>query len=273
LQLTSPSATGKKSEGTPKDGPAGGRNPARYIGRLHPGVEDDLMALPVARYGRAELAVASAGLLALSAALFVTLPWAFPVPLLLIVFFFHFFRDPERQIPAGDGLVVAPADGRISDIGVCDEPRFLKARALRIGIFLSVFDVHVNRAPVAGRVAYRDYRQGRFLNALRFEDCSRENECSAVGLETDAVPGGRVLVRQIAGALAQRIVCACGQGTVLERGERFGMIKFGSRTELFLPLPDSLEIRVKVGDHVKGGETVLAAVKAPVPAPPEDGRS
>jgi phosphatidylserine decarboxylase len=94
-----------------------------------------------------------------------------------------------------------------------------------------------------------------------------------VGLETDALPGGRVLVRQIAGALAQRIVCACGPGTPLGRGERFGMIKFGSRTELFLPLPESLEIRVKVGDHVKGGETVLAAVKETVPDVPEGGRS
>jgi phosphatidylserine decarboxylase len=230
------------------------------------------MALPVARYGRGELAVATIGLLLLSTALFVTLPWVSPVPLLLIVFFFHFFRDPERQIPAETGLIVAPADGRISDIGVCDEPRFLGAPALRIGIFLSVFDVHINRAPVAGRVAYVDYRQGRFLNALRFEDCSRENECNAVGLVTDAVPGGRVLVRQIAGALAQRIVCACGPGTPLGRGERFGMIKFGSRTELFLPLPEGLEIRVKVGDHVKGGETVLAVVKRPDPASLPGGR-
>ena len=224
------------------------------------------MALPFARYGRAELAVAIVGLLLLSAALFLSFPWASLLPLPLIAFFCHFFRDPERRVPAEAGLVVAPADGRVTDVGVCEATPFVEGPSLRIGIFLSVFDVHVNRAPVAGRVAYLDYRKGRFLSALRYDACSRENECSSVGLLTEAVPGGRVLVRQIAGALAQRIVCDCRLGRPLERGERFGMIKFGSRTELYLAAPVSLEVRVKVGDHVKGGETVLAAVRPGMPA-------
>ena len=219
------------------------------------------MALPVARYGRAELAVATVGLLLLGGALYLAVPWAAILPPLLLVFLFHFFRDPERQVPSAPGLIVAPADGTVTDVSTCVGAPFVGGDSLRIGIFLSVFDVHVNRAPVAGRVSYLDYRRGRFLSALRFDACSRENECSSVGLQTDAVPGGRVLVRQIAGALAQRIVTDCRLGDGLGRGDRFGMIKFGSRTELYLSRPVSLEVRVKVGDHVKGGETVLAVVR------------
>jgi phosphatidylserine decarboxylase len=221
-----------------------------------------LMALPVARYGRGEMVAATVGLVLLAAAVYVAVPWAALIPLLLLAFFFWFFRDPERRIPSDPGVIVAPADGTISDLTICDESRFLQSQALRIGIFLSVFDVHVNRAPVGGRVAYLEYRRGRFLNALRFEACARENESNSVGLQTGAVPGGKILVRQIAGALAQRIVCGCRLGGDLIRGERFGMIKFGSRTELYVPDPVSLEICVKVGDHVKGGETVLAVVKS-----------
>jgi phosphatidylserine decarboxylase len=230
-------------------------------------MERDLMVLPVARYGWGEVLAAAAGLILLSVALYVSVPWAAPLPFLLLAFFIHFFRDPERRIPTEPGAIVAPADGTVSDVGICEESRFIQGESLRIGIFLSVFDVHVNRSPVDGRVAYLDYRRGRFLNALRFEACSRENECNTVGLMTEAVPGGRVLVRQIAGALAQRIVCACRLGEPLARGQRFGMIKFGSRTELFLSRPNSLEIRVKVGDHVKGGETVLAVVAPGAPPP------
>jgi phosphatidylserine decarboxylase len=221
------------------------------------------MALPLARYGRWEVIAAAAGLLPLSVALYGAIPWTAPFPILALALLLYFFRDPERAIPAEAGAVVAPADGTITDVGVCDEPQYLRAPALRIGIFLSVFDVHVNRAPVAGRIAFRDYRRGRFLSALRYDRCSRENECNGVGLETEAVPGGRVLIRQIAGAFAQRIVCACGLGASLSRGERFGMIKFGSRTELFLPASNFLEVRVKVGDHVKGGATILAFVRTP----------
>ncbi len=223
------------------------------------------MALPVARYGRAELAVATVGMVALSVALYVALPWAAVLPLLMLAFLVHFFRDPERRVPQDPGLVVSPADGTVTDVDVCEGPPYVGGQALRIGIFLSVFDVHVNRAPVEGRVDFMDYRRGRFLSALKFDACSRENECSTVGLRTGALPGGRVLVRQIAGAMAQRIVTACRLGDGLGRGDRFGMIKFGSRTELFLAAPDSLEVRVKVGDHVKGGQTVLASVR---PAPP-----
>jgi phosphatidylserine decarboxylase len=236
-------------------------DPSSYIGRFMSGVEEESMALPFARYGRAELAVATGGLLLFSGVLAFTWPWAALVPLPLIAFFFHFFRDPARRVPSEAGLIVAPADGRVTDIGVAEDAPFIEGASLRIGIFLSVFDVHVNRAPVDGRVAFRDYRRGRFLSALRYDACSRENECSSVGLDTGAVPGRRVLVRQIAGALAQRIVTDCRLGQRLERGERFGMIKFGSRTEIYLAGPDSLEVRVKVGDHVKGGETVLAVVR------------
>jgi phosphatidylserine decarboxylase len=225
-------------------------------------METELMGLPLARYGWAEILVAVVGLAVLSIPLALTAPWTVCLPVVALAFLLYFFRDPRREIPGEAGAIVSPADGTVTDVDVCDEPQYLRSPALRIGIFLSVFDVHVNRAPVGGRVAYLDYRRGRFLSALRFDRCSRENERNSVGLETEAVPGGRVLVRQIAGAFAQRIVCACGPGVSLARGERFGMIKFGSRTELYLPRPNSLEVRVHVGDHVKGGETILAVVRA-----------
>lgn len=222
------------------------------------------MAVPLARYGRGELIAATVGLLACSAAFATIFPPAIPLPLSALAFVFYGFRDPERVVPADPAAVVAPADGTVADIGDCDEARFFGGRALRIGIFLSLFDVHVNRAPVAGRVAYLDYRRGRFLNALR-RACARENENHSIGLVADAVPGGRVLVRQIAGAIAQRIVCDCRIDERLERGQRIGMIKFGSRTELYLPCGSALELRVKVGDHVRGGESVLAVLRAGTP--------
>lgn len=219
------------------------------------------MVLPLTRYGRGELVATTFALVALSVAMGLAVPWSAPLPVFLLLFLLYFFRDPERSIPSDAGAIVAPADGTVTDIGECEEPQFLNGRSLRIGIFLSVFNVHVNRSPVAGRVAYLGYRPGRFLSALR-ESCARENESNSVGLVTDAVPGGRVLVRQVAGMIAQRIVCDCRIDGALDRGQRFGMIKLGSRTELYLPARVPLEIRVKVGDKVKGGETILVVASS-----------
>lgn len=223
------------------------------------------MAVPLARYARGELMAAGVGLVALSASLATVFPPAIPLPLLLLAFIVFGFRDPDRVIPNDPCAVVAPADGTVSDIVECEEGRFVPGRSLRIGIFLSLFDVHVNRAPVGGRVAFLEYRRGRFLNALRAA-CARENESNSIGLVTNAVPGGRVLVRQVAGAIAQRIACDCRIDGPVERGQRIGMIKFGSRTELFLPGGSPIELRVKVGDHVRGGETVVAVVRAEAPS-------
>jgi phosphatidylserine decarboxylase len=166
----------------------------------------------------------------------------------------YFFRDPERHPPAGDGLFVAPADGQVMTIRQVEEPIFLQGLAVQISIFMSVLNVHVNRAPIAGEVAFRQYRAGRFLPAYRPE-ASTENESNLLGLIKGET---RVLIKQIAGILARRIVCWSSIGERLARGQRFGLIKFGSRVELFLP-PD-VEVLVTIGDRVRAGETVLARV-------------
>jgi phosphatidylserine decarboxylase len=157
--------------------------------------------------------------------------------------------------------VVSPADGHVTHIEEAEEPAFLGGPALRISIFLSIFDVHLNRAPLDGRVAYVQYREGGFLNAMR-SDSAASNEANDIGLETDEPRAPRVLVRQIAGLIARRIVCEAAPGASLRRGEVFGMIKFGSRTDLFLPRDSGLELRVKVGDAVRAGATVLGELPA-----------
>jgi phosphatidylserine decarboxylase len=168
-----------------------------------------------------------------------------------------FFRDPERDIPAGDNLLVAPADGKVTDIIEVDEQEFIQGRARRIGIFLSVADVHINRSPCGGRVAYEHRRHGRCFNALRSEKASAENEAHSIGVDCPGHPAGRVLVKQITGAIARRIVADVRPDQRLACGERIGMIKFGSRTELFFPCDERALILVGVGDVVRGGRTIL----------------
>ena len=180
--------------------------------------------------------------------------WAWAIlPLLLAAFFLWFFRDPHRAIPAGNGVIVSPGDGRVTEtasISTPDGPR------QRISIFLSVFNVHVNRAPISGTVSSVHYQKGQYLNAMNPASAER-NEQSAVTLRgTGADAGLEVTFKQIAGLLARRIVCRCTEGQQVERGERVGLIKFGSRVDVLLPA--SAELRVKVGDRVKGGATVLA---------------
>jgi len=163
-----------------------------------------------------------------------------------------FFRDPERVIPAGEGLVVAPADGRIVSIAkVVDDPFFTQA-ATRISIFLSPLDVHINRIPVAGRIEEISYRAGKFLAAYK-EEASRQNEQNAL-IIADA-QGRKLGVVQIAGVLARRIVCRVKPGDNMKRGERFGLIMFGSRTDLYLP--QGCRVEVTEGQRVKGGTTIV----------------
>jgi phosphatidylserine decarboxylase len=178
---------------------------------------------------------------------------------LLIVWF---FRDPPRRVPTATGLVVAPADGKVVSIDDVGHDEFLGGPAVQIGIFLSIFNVHINRAPVAGRVIGLRYKPGKYLNALRPES-ARENEQLAVRVQETTAPYRRYVVRQITGAIARRIVCWLRPGDELARGEQFGMIKLGSRTELVLPREGSLTIRTKVGDKVKAGLTVLAEYDRP----------
>lgn len=170
----------------------------------------------------------------------------------LILYTLAFFRDPNRADPADQLAVVAAADGTVADIEETDEKEFLKARTKRVGIFLSIFDVHTNRAPVAGRVAFQQFRKGLFFDARRPE-CSEKNEAMTWAFEH---PRATIVVRQLTGAIARRIVGWAKVGDELKRGERFGMIRFGSRTEVYLPL--DAEILVEVGDHVKGGASVIA---------------
>lgn len=169
-----------------------------------------------------------------------------------------FFRDPDRAVPTEPGLVVSPADGTIVAIDEIEYDEFVGGPAVQIGIFLSIFNVHMNRAPVAGRVVGLRYRPGKYLNALRAAS-AKENEQLGVRMQETAAPHRRYVVRQITGAIARRIVCWLKPGDDLGRGERFGMIKLGSRTELVMPREAGLEIRTKLGDKVKAGATVLAA--------------
>jgi phosphatidylserine decarboxylase len=171
---------------------------------------------------------------------------------LLFVFTVTFFRDPERTVPADSNLIVAAADGTVMDIIELDENQVLKTNTRRVGIFLSIFDVHTNRTPIDGRVIYCRHQEGLCLDARR-ADCSEKNESMTWAFENPRVT---IVVRQITGAIARRIVAWAQIGDELKKGERFGMIRFGSRTELYLPL--NAEVLVKVGDHVLGGSTVIA---------------
>jgi phosphatidylserine decarboxylase len=181
--------------------------------------------------------------------------WALEVVILVLaLWLLVFFRNPERDGPRGDRYVIAPADGKIVGTVETDEPAFLRARALRISIFMSVFDVHVNRYPIAGTVAYRHYNAGKFLHAAA-DKASLDNEQSSIGIDG---PHGPVLVRQIAGAIARRIVTDAKVGDPATQGARLGMIRFGSRVDIYLPLTAHAAPRVHVGDRVSAGATVLA---------------
>jgi len=178
--------------------------------------------------------------------------WALWLFLLLFLCVVAFFRDPERAVPTDENLIIAAADGTVMDIVELDENEVLKTKTRRVGIFLSIFDVHTNRAPIGGRIVYRKHRPGLFLDARR-PDCSDKNESMTWAFENPRVT---IVVRQITGAIARRIVAWTEVGDELKKGERFGMIRFGSRTELYLPL--SAEVLVKTGDHVLGGSTIIA---------------
>ena len=173
---------------------------------------------------------------------------------ILAVWVVAFFRDPIRRGLRGDRFVVAAAEGHVVHVIETDEPMYVKERSVRISIFLSVFDVHVNRYPVDGTVELVHYNKGKFLHAAD-EKASLENEQSSIGMRG---PHGRVLVRQIAGLIARRIVTDSNPGDRVAQGARLGLIRFGSRTDVFLPLSARPAIKVKPGDRVRVGGTVLA---------------
>jgi phosphatidylserine decarboxylase len=193
-------------------------------------------------------------LIALLLTIYVNGAWGIAALLLLIIALWvaYFFRDPERSGDRGEHLVVAPADGKVVLITDIDEPTFLGGRAKRVSIFMNVFSVHVNRYPVSGVVRHVKYMPGKFLNAVS-EASSAENEQSAIGIDTGR---HRVLMRQIAGLIARRIVTYSREGERVTQGERMGLIRFGSRVDVYLP--EGSTLRAKLGDQTSAGTTVIA---------------
>lgn len=183
------------------------------------------------------------------------LPWLALIPGILFLFVGFFFRNPPRTIPSDEGILVSPADGRIMEVSEIYEDRYLKSKAIRVSIFLSIFNVHLNRCPMDGTIGYRSYRPGKMLPAFK-SHVSEINEKNYVGIENGSF---RILVNQITGFIARRIVCWVKLDDKVSRGDIFGLIKFGSCTEIIVPT--NVEIFVKKGDMVVGGETVIGRLK------------
>jgi phosphatidylserine decarboxylase len=176
--------------------------------------------------------------------------------LLFIIFTFYFFRDPDPMVPTGKDLVVAPGHGKVDVIDTTTETDFMGGECQRVAIFLSVIDVHVQCAPVTGRIVFFKHTPGQYLNAMR-TDCAQFNENVLIGLDAAEPRGEKIGVRLIAGLIARRIVPWIAQNDAVQRGERISLIQFGSRVEVYLPR--RAKIKVKLGDKVVGGETVIAA--------------
>lgn len=221
------------------------------------------MRIPLTKYGLPQVAVYP-GLCILIMAAFaagaVKIPalWiAVAIFGIILIWALSFFRDPKRVISTDEKLLLSPADGTVSDIEEVDEPNFIGGKAKRIGIFLSVFNVHINRTPCKVRIESITYRPGKFINAMN-KNCGKVNESNDIAMTRLALPSEKLLVRQVSGAIARRIVCDAERGQEFTGGAIFGMIKFGSRTELYLPAGSLAKIKVKIGDKVNAGITVLA---------------
>ena len=221
--------------------------------------------LRVTRHGAREMLIGSVVLAIVATGLgwFVFWPLALVV-VPVLVFLFAFFRDPERPVPADQDVMVSPADGTISDISELPHDEHLNGPAVRVGIFLSVFNVHINRSPCDARVLNAFYRQGRFINAMRHQIASDENESNTIVLGEPTTGAPIAVVKQIVGLIARRIIFTASAGDTLRRGERIGMIKFGSRTELTVAKSLGPNVLVKVGQSVRGGADVLVRLDRPI---------
>lgn len=213
--------------------------------------------LPFARWGLAELELMGFALFAATLALGWWRWYAAIVPAVVLSLVVWFFRDPPRRVPQDVGAIVSPADGTVAEVTRVELDEFIGGPAMKIGVFLSIFNVHINRAPRAGRVIELKYEPGLFLNALN-PDSRMLNENMWIGLEEDAPPYRRLVVRQIAGLFARRIVCDLRPGETVARGHKFGMIKLGSRTELIVPDEPGLKVLVVPGEKIKAGSSVVA---------------
>ncbi|EHQ90212.1 phosphatidylserine decarboxylase family protein [Desulfosporosinus youngiae] len=205
---------------------------------------------PISRDGWLYLVI----LASLSALAYWIWPWLVILPGVLFLFVLFFFRNPERQVPMDELTLVSPADGVVMDVERVFEDHFFKGESIRVRIFLSVFNVHVNRSPMAGKVVFRYYRPGKMIPAFK-SHASELNEKNYVGIENKHL---KILVTQVTGFIARRIVCWVDKEDTLTKGERFGLIKFGSCTEIFVPT--NVEIMVSPGDKVRGGLSVVGKV-------------
>jgi len=224
------------------------------------------MNFPLTRYGMPQVLIYPLLVLAVMAALFIFLPGgvlfiiAEAVLFLVFVWSLMFFRDPNRKIPLDSRVLLSPADGTITDISETEIPD-LGGKALKIGMFLSIFNVHINRAPCAAVIESVNYKKGKFKYAMDAE-AGRVNESNDVLMTRLDEPRDRLLVRQVSGAVARRIVCEAKPGRQYAQGEAFGMIKFGSRAELYLPLGNAgYDVTVKIGDRVNAGLSPLVIYK------------
>jgi phosphatidylserine decarboxylase len=222
------------------------------------------LKLPVTAHGSREILLAATASLGAGAALWAVWPPLSALAALAFLYVLAFFRDPVRvpeEMPLPDGALLSPADGKVDFIGECDEP-LMGGRCRKISIFLSVFDVHLNRAPCFGRVEKIEYREGEYLDA-RDGECSARNEANSLVITSQAAGGEpvRLMVRQISGAIARRIVCTPREGDELASGQDIGMIKFGSRTEVCVPLEHEVNLRIRLGQHVAAGRTLLGVVR------------
>ena len=220
--------------------------------------------MPLTRHGFREMLIGSLVLVAVAVVLGW---WWWPVSLVVLpvlIWLFAFFRDPERKLPTEQHAVVSPADGKVSDVTELPHDEHLGGPCVRIGIFLSVFNVHVNRAPCDGRVVKVIYKEGKFVNAMKHTSASSDNESNTVVLAEPKGDRPVAVVKQIVGLIARRIICTVNQGDVVKRGDRIGMIKFGSRTELSIPKWLEPKVKVKVGDTGRGAADVIALLGKPI---------
>ena len=220
------------------------------------------MRIPLTKYGMPQVAFypAITGLLML---LFLCLPLPGGVVVVIevllgavLAWMLSFFRDPHRVIPMDKNVLISPADGTVTDVEYYEDRNAIGGKAIKIGIFLSVFNVHINRAPCAARVERIEYKKGKFINALD-PACGKVNEANNIFMTRLDEPMGKIVVRQVSGAIARHIVCDLEEGQVLQRGQQFGMIKFGSCTELHFPDTGTARILVEKGDKVRAGSTIM----------------
>jgi phosphatidylserine decarboxylase len=220
--------------------------------------------VPLTRHGFREMLIGSLVLVAAAVVLGI---WWWPISLIILpvlIWLFAFFRDPNRQVPVEQHVMVSPADGTVSDITELPNYDLVGGPALRIGIFLSVFNVHVNRSPCDGKVVKIDYKKGKFINAMSHAKASDENESNTVVLAEPTSDRPVAVVKQIVGLIARRIIFDPQVGELLHRGQRIGMIKFGSRTELYVPMWLEPTAKVEVGQTVRGAADIIVSLGKPI---------